>query len=164
MTGIKRAPAKSIIYGMATTKQSLGAFGEKVVAKECQCPRCKRSKTLIRLPPNFKCADLICDFCGFLAQVKSTVSADVDVLPRAILGAAWGPQKARMDAAIYFPLYLVLATADLAKYSIFYLSPDVQPPELFKERTPLSATARRAGWKGFRYDLQAVKDRFVRLL
>jgi len=69
-----------------------------------------------------------------------------------------------MDAAIYFPLYLVLATKDLAKFSVFYLSADLQPPELFKERNPLSATARRAGWKGFLYDLPAVKNRFVRLV
>ena len=68
-----------------------------------------------------------------------------------------------MDAAIYFPLYVVLATADLKKYAIYYLSADLQPPDLFQERNPLSATARRAGWKGFNYNIQAVKDRFVRL-
>lgn len=148
---------------MATARQNLGEFGEVVVAKTLPCPRCKRSKTLKRLPPNFKCADLICDFCGFLAQVKASTVKDIDVLPRAVLGAAWGPQKARMDAAIYFPLYLVLATSDLKRYSIFYLSADLQPPELFVQRKPLSDSARRAGWTGFIYEVQAVKDRFVRL-
>ena len=34
------------------------------MVKSCSCPRCKRSDTLVRLPPNFKCADIICDFCG----------------------------------------------------------------------------------------------------
>lgn len=149
---------------MTTTRQNIGAFGEMAVTKVCPCPRCKRYKTLVRLPQNFKCADLICDFCGFLAQVKASTSVNVEVLPRTVLGAAWGPQKARMDAAIYFPLYLVLATADLKQHSIFYLSADLQPPELFLERIPLSATARRAGWKGFNYNIQLVKDRFVRLV
>lgn len=79
------------------------------------------------------------------------------------MGAAWGPQKARMDAAIYFQLYVVLVTADRKRYSIHYLSADLQPPELFMERNPLSATARRAGWTGFNYNVQIVKDRFVRL-
>jgi hypothetical protein len=148
---------------MPIAKHKLGAFGEQIVAKICSCPRCKRPKTLIRLPQNFKCADLICDFCGFLAQVKASTAIKIEVLPRTILGAAWAPQKARMSAAIYFPLYLVLANSDLKKYSIFYLSADLQPPELFRERNPLSSTARRAGWKGFTYDLQIVRDKFVRL-
>jgi type II restriction enzyme len=146
-----------------TIKQKLGKFGEKIVAKVCPCPRCKRPKTLICLPPNFKCADLICDFCGFLAQVKTSTSVDVEILPRIVLGAAWAPQKARMEAAIYFPLYLVLATQDLKGYAIYYLSADLQPPELFLERNPLSANARRAGWKGFNYNIEVVKSRFVRL-
>lgn len=149
---------------MPTARQDLGAFGEKIVAKLCDCPRCKRPRTLKRLPPNFKCADLICDFCGFLAQVKASTSSDAATLPKSILGAAWGPQKERMDAAIYFPLYLVLATADLKRFSIHYLSAHLQPPELFVERNPLSPTARRAGWKGFNYNLQTVSERLVRLV
>jgi len=39
----------------------------------------------------------------------------------------------------------------------------LQPPALFKERNPLSATAKRANWQGFYYDIKAVKDHFVRL-
>ncbi len=68
-----------------------------------------------------------------------------------------------MDAAIYFPLYLVLATKALDQFAIYYLSADLQPPELFVKRKPLSAMAKRAGWQGFKYDLQAVHDRLVRL-
>lgn len=44
---------------MPTARQELGQFAETLVAKSCTCPRCKRSRTLIRLPTNFKCADLI---------------------------------------------------------------------------------------------------------
>jgi type II restriction enzyme len=106
---------------------------------------------------------MICHFCGFLAQVKTHTTADVDVIPNIILGAAWGPQKERMDAGIYFPLYLVLVTANRAKRSIFYLSADLQPRELFKERKPLSATAHRAGFTGFLYELREFKGRFVQL-
>lgn len=149
---------------MATMKQELGAFGERIVAKACPCPRCKKLGTLVRLPTNFKCADLVCDFCGFLGQVKASTVKDPSRLPSQILGAAWGPQKARMDAAIYFPLYLVLATSDLKEYAIYYLSADLQTEELFVPRTPLSITARRAGWQGFYYNIKAIHDRFVRLI
>ena len=92
---------------MATTRQLLGNFGEKCVVQYCACPRCKRAKTLVRLPNNFKSADVICDFCGYLAQVKTTCVKDVGTVPKSVLGAAWKPQKERMDAAIYFPLFLV---------------------------------------------------------
>jgi type II restriction enzyme len=136
---------------MATDKQKLGEFGEIAVVKHCACPKCKRIKSLRRLPVNFKCADLICDFCGYLAQVKAKTVKDTQILPKQILGAAWGPQRARMEAGIYFPLYLVLKTSNA--FAIYYLSADLQPPEMFVAREPLSQNARRAGWQGFYYDL-----------
>ncbi len=136
---------------MTTTKQALGEFGEIQVAKSCSCPKCKRDKTLKRLPPNFKCADLVCDFCGYLAQVKSKSVSDISVLPKQVLGAAWGPQAERMQSGIYFPLFLVLKSK--IEHSIYYLSADLQPPELFVARKPLSSSARRAGWQGYYYDL-----------
>jgi len=147
---------------MPTSRQALGAFGEERVTKDCSCPKCKRTRTLVRLPPNFKCADIICNFCGYLAQVKATSVHNADVIPKQILGAAWGPQKERMDASIYFPLFLVLI-GPTKKYGIFYLSADLQTEAMFRPRSPLSQTARRAGWQGFIYDLQQVQGAFVRL-
>jgi type II restriction enzyme len=147
---------------MATPRHVLGLFGEEKVVKDCSCPRCKRSKTLVRLPQNFKCADVICDFCGYLAQVKAARVKDVSVIPKTVLGAAWGPQKDRMDASIYFPLFLVLVDGS-NKYAIFYLSADLQNTAIFRPRAPLSANARRAGWQGFIYDLEAMQPSFVRL-
>lgn len=148
---------------MPTQRQILGRAGEMAVAKTCICPRCKRSHTLVRLPANFKCADLICDFCGYLAQVKATRVADVEVIPKAVLGAAWGPQEARMRASIFFPLFLVLLNSARRK-AIYYLAADLQTEDMFIPRKPLSSRARRAGWQGFMYDLRSVQDRFVRLI
>lgn len=148
---------------MSTAKQQLGVWGELIVGKTCDCPRCKKPGTLKRLPPNFKCADLICDFCGFLAQVKTMTVSAVEPLPKRVLGAAWGPQKDRMNAAIYFPLFLVLKAPN--SKAIYYLPTDFQSPALFAARAPLSVNARRAGWQGFMYVLSAVPDgAFVRLL
>jgi len=117
---------------------------------------------LVRLPANFKCADVVCDFCGYLGQVKASRVRSVDAVPRTVLGAAWGPQQDRMAAAIYFPLFLVLVDESWA-YSILYLAADLQTPELFKPRKALSETAKRAGWQGFLYDLGTVHDRLVKL-
>jgi type II restriction enzyme len=148
---------------VATDKQDLGEFGEKLVAAQCHCPRCKRSGTLKQLPTNFRCADLICDFCGYLAQVKATRVDDIDRKPDTILGAAWGPQKERMDAGIYFPLFIVVVSKSGKETAIYYLSADLQQPSIFEPRKPLSSTAKRAGWQGFLYRLTHVADRLVRI-
>ena len=148
---------------MATRRQDLGKFGEERVVRDCTCPSCKRARTLIRLPANFKCADVICDFCGYLAQVKASTKPNVTDIPQRVLGGAWEPQRERMEAGIYFPLFLVLVTSDQRQYAIHYLSADLQRPDIFEPRTPLSATARRAGWQGFLYRLEHVKQSFVRL-
>lgn len=149
---------------MPTKRQKLGDFGESRVTKECGCPQCKRSRTLVQLPRNFKCAGVICDFCGYLAQVKATTVKSVDLIPAQILGGAWEPQRERMAAGIYFPLFLVLAMAEWKSYAIYYLSADLQRAGMFKPRKPLSANARRAGWTGFLYDLETVRPSFVRLV
>lgn len=145
-----------------TTRQVLGDFGEAQVVQQCKCPKCKRAKTLKKLPPNFRCADVICDFCGFLAQVKATQVADVNVPPKAVMGAAWGPQEERMSSGIYFPLFLVLKGEQ--GQAIYYLSADLQDPEIFEKRKPLGPQARRAGWQGFIYRLDRLRGGLVRLL
>lgn len=104
------------------------------------------------LPTNFKCADLICDFCGYLAQVKSVTASDLSKLPKTILGAAWKPQKARMDSGIYFPLFVVLV-GPRRKAAIYYLPRDLQRESMFVPRKPLSSGAKRAGWQGYLIDL-----------
>ncbi len=141
---------------MATDKQKLGEFGEKVVAKQCSCPKCKKDRTLKLLLPNFKCADVVCDFCGYLGQVKAKNVKDINSVPSQILGAAWGPQKDRMEAGIYFPLFLVLVNGK--NHSIFYLSADLQEPNMFVPRKPLSPNAKRAGWQGFYYDMTKIPE------
>jgi hypothetical protein len=148
---------------MMTARQTLGVFGEQAVVRDCSCPKCKRSRSLVRLPPNFKCADIICDFCGYLAQVKAASTSNIDSIPKTILGVAWGPQKQRMDAGVYFPLFLVLVAAGAKRYAIYYLSSDLQIPAMFVPRSPLSATARRHGWQGFLYDLDPVRTNNVRV-
>ncbi len=148
---------------MPTKHQQLGEAGEIIVAKSRSCPKCKRAKTLKRLPTNFKCADVVCDFCGYLAQIKTTRVKDIERLPDRILGAAWGPQQDRMKAGIYFPMFIVLMKDGSQDHSVFYLSADLQPPEMFLPRRPLSKSAKRAGWQGFVYDMSVVKESVVRL-
>jgi len=81
----------------------------------------------------------------------------VEKLPKMLLGAAWRPQQERMIAGIYFPLFIVLIQKRSS--AIYYLAADLQVPDMFMPRKPLSRTAKKAGWRGFRYDLTTVSDR-----
>ena len=146
---------------MATDKQKLGDWGEKLI-KKFDCLKCKHQNTLKQLPPNYKCADIICDFCGYLAQVKTKQTKNIDKIPKRILGAAWGPQKERMDSGIYFPLFLVLKNDK--KYSIFYLSSDLQTQAMFIKRKKLSDNAKRAGWQGYYFDGEIMKNLMTRIV
>lgn len=152
--GISRRASRWNSFDMRTEKQNLGDWGEALICQKFDCPKCKRKKTLKKLPVNFKCADIICDFCGYLAQVKTKSvkhSEALNVLPKQILAAAWGPQKERMDAGIYFPLFLALKL-DAVKWSVFYVPSDLQLEKMFVKRKPLSQNAKRAGWEGYYLD------------
>ena len=126
-----------------------------MVAKYCACPRCKRTNTYKILPRNFRCADVVCDFCGHSAQVKTTdKSKNLDTPPQTLLGAAWEPQRVRLEAGIYISLYLVLKQG--TSFAIYFLSADLQSLDMFITRKPLSKSAKRAGWQGFIYDLTRI--------
>jgi hypothetical protein len=138
---------------MPTAKQALGARGEIAVCRRAVCPRCNRVRHFKRLPTNFECADVICKFCGFLAQVKATRLKDgSDELPDRIMGAAWRPQHDRILAGIYHGFYLVgFRQNGESLVRIDFVPPHViaATPRIFEPRNPLKATAKRAGWTGY---------------
>lgn len=148
---------------MPSREQVIGDRGVSLVTRYCGCLRCKKPKGTLRvLPPNFKCADIICDFCGYLAQVKTKSVDNVEILTARVAGAAWEPQRERMDAGIFFPLFLVQMSG--RKHAVYYLAADLQSRDIFIPRRPLTSNARRAGWRGFYYDLKRVPPgAFVRL-
>ena len=146
---------------MATARQALGLRGEKAVAQHVPCPRCNRRRHLSTLPTNFQCADLICKFCGFLAQVKAVTLKDgSDEFPTRILGAAWGPQHEQIVAGIFHGLYLVGFSTTKRLVRIDYVPAHVlqASPNVFEPRKPLSGTAKRAGWTGFYYNLSKLPN------
>ncbi len=147
---------------MPTKQQTTGENGEIFVAKTQPCPGCKRHKTLKKLPPNFKCADLICDFCGSVSQVK-TFSKENPGLPSQILGAAWEPQQNRMSAGIYTSTWFVRMNSNGKPQEVFFLSSENQVPEMFAPRVPLSKDARRAGWQGFNIKIAGFEERVIRV-
>lgn len=115
-----------------TQRQVHGELAEKLVCKHCSCPKCKKPRKIAKLrvlPKSFECADVICNFCGFLAQVKRTEEGR-DRLP----GGGWKVQKLKLDAGIFHPLYVVTFKKD--KFlRINYLPADFMKRSIFVPRT-----------------------------
>lgn len=138
------------ISSKRTARQNVGDWAELLVCKQISCPRCKRTeKTLCQLRANFKCADIICDFCGHLLQVKSRQVTDVGALPSEIPGAAWEPQRERMKAGYFCSLVIVLRSRTKNSWAIYSFPAEHQVATDFVPRKPLGKHARRAGWQGF---------------
>jgi len=99
---------------------------------------------------------VICKFCGFLAQVKAVTLTDgSEELPDRVMGAAWRPQQEQIIAGIFHSLYVAGFSSKLELIRIDYVPSHMlqATPNVFQPRAPLSATAKRAGWQGFNYDL-----------
>jgi type II restriction enzyme len=112
---------------------------------------------LKQLIGNFKCADVICDFCGFVAQVKAPAVKSAGEKVVTILGGAWKVQEDKIRAGIYHPLYVVKMMQG-KPVAIDYIAADFLKPEMFVPRKELSPQARRAGWQGFIYDLRKLDE------
>jgi type II restriction enzyme len=103
--------------------------------------------------------DVICKFCGFLAQVKATGRGSPDRPPATVVGGAWRPQHERVIAGIFHPVYI--ASYDGSRLArIDYIPAHMLGayPAVFKPRARLSESAKRAGWQGFVYDLRELPE------
>jgi type II restriction enzyme len=145
-------------------KKTIGDKAEKLVCGRLSCPRCKRGRTLRRLPPSFPCADVICSFCGYVAQVKAHKVADAeDESITKLIGGSWRTQKERIDAGIYLPIYVVLHFRDPhfrdRMHKIFYLGVEHQFRRMFIPRKkPLRGT-----WRfDYHFDLE-INQYFVQV-
>ncbi len=129
------------------------------MAKHAPCPTCGRQRHLKPLRKNFPTVDLICKFCGHLAQVKAATLRRGHEQPTIVLGAAWTPVREQIEAGIFHDLY-VAGYRDGRLVRIERISAETLAahPQVIKPRNPLSATARRAGWQGLIYDLTGLPD------
>ena len=134
MQAVKHNCGHGHSFGMSvaperTLRQKHGELAEKAVSKYCSCPKCKKSNAKLKpLRSGFTGADVICDFCGYLAQVKGATSkGKIGIVP----GAAWKPQKERLNAGIYFPVFVVKIQNE-KPISIHYIAADFLEKRFYK--------------------------------
>lgn len=105
----------------------------------------------------FPCVDVICKFCGLLAQVKST-TATVNDRPTRALGANWAPQKEQILRDIFHALYVVSIVRGEAE-RIWYVPAHMLRvnPAAFRPGGITRDGSNRLR-QGFSYDLRAIPD------
>ncbi|MGC8485772.1 MAG: DpnI domain-containing protein [Candidatus Baltobacteraceae bacterium] len=121
---------------------------EAWAARNIRCWRC--SSSLLLLPANTALIDAVCSNAGHEVQVKAVAGVARDH----ILGAAYQPLRSRLERA-GLPDYLIVSY-DRPRAAVLlaeFIDGNAITAERVLERTPLAATARRAGWVGSTLDL-----------
>jgi len=141
----------------ATAQQLAGKEGERAVCRQITCPSCGR-KRLTALPVNFDCADVICRFCGFMAQVKAITSV-TGAWPSTLPGGSWPRQQEQIIAGITHALFVVsFDPKDRRLVAIDYVPSDILKavPDAFVPRKPTKPAGRSTPFVGFRYDSRRI--------
>jgi hypothetical protein len=140
-----------------TQQQLSGKLGEEAVCRTLACPQCSKRR-LSPLPTNFDCVDVICRFCGFMAQVKS-ISSRKGIWPNTIPGGSWPRQHEQIIAGIFHSLFVVaLEPGTRRLVSIDYVPSHIlrAVPDAYVPRKPTKPLGRSTPFLGFRYDSRRI--------
>ncbi|MEX2242364.1 MAG: DpnI domain-containing protein [Fimbriimonadaceae bacterium] len=156
---MKPGEASSEADIIPTPRALTGRRGEAAVTRLVACPRCSRPRHLRPLEAGFQCADVICKFCGFLAQVKATMVSP-DRRPSRLLGGSWARQHEQILADIFQALFIVTLAQNGKPIAIYYVPSHIlrAHPAVYRPRNALAATARRPNFRGFMYDLTQLPE------
>ncbi|MEK6889734.1 MAG: hypothetical protein AABX35_00945 [Nanoarchaeota archaeon] len=121
--------------------KEVGDAGELDIVNLVPCPNCK--KKLMILPKNYPLVDVQCTGCIFRAQIKTINSSPKDNL----LGAGWEIMNKVLKSGYLIPATFVNFKWENKQEIRFY--PFI--PRVNLENYQLSAEARRANYKMFRY-------------
>lgn len=125
--------------------QQARVWTEGWVAQEMFCANCGNSR-LTQLPNNSPVADFACPGCAEQYEVKSKRGLSLGV---SVADGAYDAKIARLNSSTN--PHLMLLNYDLAARevrNVCIVPKHFFVPEIIQARPPLSATARRAGWRG----------------
>jgi len=135
---------RSLARGYKSASQIARRVTEGWFEQEMYCPACT-SRRLERMRDNTRVVDFVCPSCGEPFQVKATASA----LGRRLRDAAYGPmiERARSNRSPHFAFLRYDRKVWRVRRLILVPGHFITPATI-ERCTPLSATARRAGWVG----------------
>lgn len=135
---------KSFAASYKSASQKIRTMTEAWVASHMFCPCCGAPR-LTKLPDNMPVADMRCDSCGEIFELKSKAGR----LGKKIVAGAYDVMISRIQSnnnphlliLQYDPEHAVVTTLTLVPKFFF-------TPLVIEKRHPLAATAHRAGWTG----------------
>lgn len=133
----------SCAEGYKSSGQRIRLMSETWAAKNLYCPCCGSEK-ITKLPNNMPVADLFCEKCNEIFELKSKQNhfgkKIVDGAYQTAIERISGNKNPDLFALVYSADYRVKDLTIIPKY---FFTTDV-----IEKRKPLAETARRAGWVG----------------
>lgn len=134
---------ESIAIGYKSLAQKIRVMSEFWTQENLFCPCCGNSH-VDKLPNNSPVADMQCENCGEIFELKSKKNR----IGKKIVDGAYSTMIERITGNINPQLLLIqysprLFITDLILVPKFFFTPGI-----IEKRKPLSANARRAGWVG----------------
>lgn len=133
----------SAAEGYKSTPQRIRVLTERWAHANMYCPRC--GAALHRLKNNTPVADFRCSACPEEFELKSTCSRACSVIPDGAYDTMIRRLKANNNPNLFILRYdkPSLSVSDLYVIPRYFFTPGT-----IQKRSPLAATARRAGWVG----------------
>ena len=126
--------------------QKIRVMSESWIEENMFCPCCGNSH-LFRLKNNEPVADMKCDNCGELFELKSKEGK----IGKKINDGAYTTMLRRITSITNPELLVMQYSSDYIVTDLIFIPKFFFVPQIIEKRKPLASTARRAGWIGCNY-------------
>ncbi len=134
---------ENLATGYKKATQRIRVMSETWAVNNLFCPCCGKER-IIKLPNNAPVADLICENCNEIFELKSKKNK----FGKKISDGAYATAVERIKSSTNPDLLALLYNERLQVTDLQILPKYFFVPSILEKRKPLSNTARRAGWVG----------------
>lgn len=134
---------KELVTGYKSNAQKIRVLSENWLAKNMYCPCCGNSH-ITNLSNNKPVADMFCDYCGEVFELKSKNGK----YSKKINDGAYHTMIDRITSDTNPELLLLQYSNDYKVIDLILIPKFFFTPKIIEKRKPLAETARRAGWIG----------------
>ena len=129
--------------GYKSNSQKIRVMSENWIANNMFCPICGNPH-ISNLSNNMPVADLSCDYCGEIFELKSRHGN----IGNKIADGAYSTMIKRITSSDNPDLFVMQYSTDLQVINLTLIPKFFFTPSVIEKRKPLSTTAKRAGWVG----------------
>ena len=126
-----------------SNSQKIRVMSENWVARNIFCPICGNPH-ISNLDNNMPVADLSCDCCGEIFELKSKCGN----IGKKIVDGAYSTMIKRITSLYNPDLFVMQYSTDLQVVNLTLVPKFFFVPSIIEKRKPLATTAKRAGWVG----------------